>query len=74
MYTSLEDEMRAVLDTMKRQNKEIRRLILKEDGMKVIRCTGNLTSESLTKEVNNHQDYINYGLIRNFIAKTCISD
>ena len=40
MYTSLEDEMRAVLDTMKRQNREIRRLILKEDGMKVIRCTG----------------------------------
>lgn len=40
MYTSLEDEMRAVLDTMKRQNKEIRRLILKEDGMKVTKCTG----------------------------------
>ena len=55
MYTSLEDEMRAVLDTMKRQNKEIRRLILKEDGMKVIRCTAKsyLQLKERVKELEN---------------------
>lgn len=40
MYTSLEDEIRAVLDRMKRQNREIERLILKDNGMKVTKCTG----------------------------------
>jgi len=55
MYTSLEDEMRAVLDTMKRQNKEIRRLILKEDGMKVAKCTGKSKSPKFDlRELNKH--------------------
>ncbi|WP_342990496.1 MULTISPECIES: hypothetical protein [Bacteroides] len=40
MYASLEDEIRAVLDRMKRQNREIERLILKDNGMKVTKCTG----------------------------------
>ena len=40
MYALLEYEIRAVLDTMKRQNREIRKLILKECDMKVTKCTG----------------------------------
>lgn len=40
MYASLEDEIRAVLNRMKRQNREIERLILKDNGMKVTKCTG----------------------------------
>lgn len=40
MCTSLEDEIRAVVAVMRRQNREIRKLILKEDSMKVIKCAG----------------------------------
>lgn len=40
MRTSLEDEIRAVVAVMRRQNREIKRLILKEDSMKVTKCTG----------------------------------
>lgn len=40
MCTSLEDEIRAVVAVMRRQNREIKRLILKEDSMKVTKCTG----------------------------------
>ena len=40
MCTSLEDEIRAVVAVMRRQNREIRRLILKEGDMKVTKCTG----------------------------------
>ena len=39
MCTSLEDEIRAVVAVMRRQNREIKRLILKEDSMKVTKCT-----------------------------------
>lgn len=40
MCTSLEDEIRAVVAVMRQQNREIRRLILREDSMKVTKCTG----------------------------------
>lgn len=40
MNTYLEHEIEEVLSTMRRQNREIRKLILKEGGMKVIKCTG----------------------------------
>ena len=40
MCTSLEDEIRAVVAVMRRQNREIKRFILKEDNMKVTKCTG----------------------------------
>nr|DAV87435.1 MAG TPA: hypothetical protein [Bacteriophage sp.] len=40
MCTSLEDEIRAVVAVMRRQNREIKRFILKEDSMKVTKCTG----------------------------------
>jgi hypothetical protein len=40
MCTSLEDEIRAVVAAMRRQNREIRKLILKECDMKVTKCTG----------------------------------
>lgn len=56
MYTSLEGEMRAVLDRMNRQNREIRKLILKEDGMKVIiKCTGKSKSPKFDlRTLNQH--------------------
>ena len=55
MYTSLEDEMRAVLDRMKIQNREIRKLILKEGGMKVIKCTGKSKSPKFDlRTLNQH--------------------
>lgn len=40
MYTSLEDQIQAIVAVMRRQNREIRKLILKEDSMKVTKCTG----------------------------------
>lgn len=40
MCTSLEDEIRAVVAVMRRQNREIRKLILKDCDMKVTKCTG----------------------------------
>lgn len=40
MDTHLEHEIEEVLSVMRRQNKEIRKLILKEDNMKVTKCTG----------------------------------
>lgn len=39
MDTQLSQEIKRALSTMRRQNREIRKLILKEDGMKVIKCT-----------------------------------
>ena len=35
MDTQLSQEIKRALSTMRRQNREIRKLILKEDGMKV---------------------------------------
>ncbi len=53
MYASLEDEIRAVLDRMKRQNREIERLILKDNGMKVTKCTGKSKSNKFDlRELN----------------------
>ena len=40
MDTYLAHEIEEVLSVMRRQNREIRRLILKEDSMKVTQCTG----------------------------------
>lgn len=40
MDTSLENEIQAIVAVMRRQNREIKRLILKEDSMKVTKCTG----------------------------------
>jgi len=40
MDTYLAHEIEEVLSVMRRQNKEIRKLILKEDNMKVTKCTG----------------------------------
>lgn len=40
MDTHLEHEIEEVLSVMRRQNREIRKLILKEDNMKVTKCTG----------------------------------
>ncbi len=40
MDTYLAHEIEEVLSVMRRQNREIRRLILKEDSMKVTKCTG----------------------------------
>ena len=40
MCTSLENEIQAIVAVMRRQNREIRKLILKECDMKVTKCTG----------------------------------
>ena len=40
MDTSLENEIQAIVAVMRRQNREIKRLILKEDSMMVTKCTG----------------------------------
>ena len=40
MDTYLAHEIEESLSVMRRQNREIRRLILKEDSMKVTKCTG----------------------------------
>ena len=40
MDTYLAHEIEEVLSVMRRQNREIKRLILKEDSMKVTKCTG----------------------------------
>ena len=48
MDTQLSQEIKRALSTMRRQNREIRKLILKEDGMKVIKCTGKSKSPNNT--------------------------
>ena len=58
MCTSLEDEIRAVVAVMRRQNREIKRLILKEDSMKVTKCTGK------SKPPNFDMKTLNKNLIR----------
>ena len=40
MNTHLAHEIEEVLSTMRRQNREIRRLILKDNGMRVTKCAG----------------------------------
>jgi len=40
MDTHLAHEIEEVLSVMRRQNREIRKLILREDSMKVTKCTG----------------------------------
>ena len=40
MNTYLEHEIEEVLSTMRRQNRDIRRLVLKDNGMRVTKRTG----------------------------------
>lgn len=40
MNTYLAHEIEEVLSTIRRQNREIRKLILKDNGMRVTKCTG----------------------------------
>lgn len=55
MDAQLSQEIERALSTMRRQNKEIERLILKEDGMKVIRCTGKSQSPKFDlRTLNGH--------------------
>lgn len=59
MDAQLSQEIERALSTMRRQNREIRKLLLKEDGMKVIRCTGKSQSpkfdlRKLNQRSNNH--------------------
>ena len=51
----LSQEIKRALSTMRRQNREIRKLILKEDGMKVIKCTGKSKSPKFDlRTLNQH--------------------
>lgn len=50
MDTQLSQEIKRALSTMRRQNREIRKLILKEDGMKVISVPGSLKVLNSTLE------------------------
>jgi hypothetical protein len=59
MDAQLSQEIEKILSVMRRQNKEIERLILKEGGMKVIRCTGksqspNFDLREINQRSNNH--------------------
>lgn len=55
MDTHLAQEIERALSTMRRQNREIRKLILKEDGMKVIKCTGKSKSPKFDlRTLNEH--------------------
>ena len=55
MDTQLSQEIKRALSTMRRQNREIRKLILKEDGMKVIQCTGKSKSPKFDlRTLNQH--------------------
>ena len=55
MDTQLSQEVKRALSTMRRQNREIRKLILKEDGMKVIKCTGKSKSPKFDlRTLNQH--------------------
>lgn len=40
MNAQLSQEIKEILSTMKRQNKEIERFILKGNSMKVVKCIG----------------------------------
>ena len=55
MDTQLSQEIKRALSTMRRQNREIRKLILKEDGMKEIKCTGKSKSPKFDlRTLNQH--------------------
>ena len=55
MDTQLSQEIKRALSTMRRQNREIRKLILKEDGMKGIKCTGKTKSPKFDlRTLNQH--------------------
>ena len=55
MDTQLSQEIKRALSAMRRQNREIRKLILKEDGMKVIKCTGKSKSPKFDlRTLNQH--------------------
>lgn len=55
MDMQLSQEIERVLSTMRRQNREIRKLILKDNGMRVTKCTGKSKSPKFDlRTLNEH--------------------